>query len=323
MVKALSRGSKPRLRVAGSRRSTPQPTTDPSGSSPWFSTRMLLVLGRLRSSERTRSLPIPRTVADRRRQMASSSRQIARLRWVLQSWGPSAGRRYPWRVCDDAYQRLLAEVLLQRPRADPVAAVWNDVVVAYPSPSHLASASEGEIARVIRPLGLVNKRTAYLKKLGAALVEAGRIPEDAEELSRMAGIGRYSAAAFLVSWKGARAKPVDANVRRVLGRVAIGESVNESDAEALVQQLLSRGDPATLLFGLLDLGARPCRPRNPICAQCPARLFCRFATRDASTDDGVDRPRAGGGAVPEFEPDTPPPLEIEHRAGFIRGGHLE
>jgi A/G-specific adenine glycosylase len=203
--------------------------------------------------------------------------QIAALRPVLHTWGSSAGRRYPWRACGDPYQRLLAEVLLQRTRADAVAGVWADVIEAFPSPSDLSIATEANIAQVIRPLGFANKRAAYLKSMGRDLVSLGRVPDDISALLRIAGIGSYSAGAFLISWNAIRASPVDCNVRRVLGRVAFGvNSTDSATAGILMTELLKTGDPATLLFAVIDLGSRPCRPRHPLCDECPAQSFCCY-----------------------------------------------
>lgn len=214
-----------------------------------------------------------------------AGRRVAKLRKVLESWGPSSGRTFPWRHAEDAYQRLLAEVLLQRTRADAVASVWREVVYEFPTAFHLASASEAKIEETIRSLGLSRKRTPYLKNLGRALVEAGEIPLDLGALSRLTGIGSYSAAAFLISWKGFRGAPVDSNTRRVLGRVVLGvHAADRETTRVLANRLMARGVPATLLFGLLDLGARPCRPRRPMCDRCPAQSFCMYASRRTTSE---------------------------------------
>src|SRR5437660_658680 len=123
-----------------------------------------------------------------------SGREVARLRRRLTSWGPTGMRPFPWRSVSDPYLRLLAEVLLQRTRAEMVAACWAAITSAFPTARHLATAEMGTIVDVIRPLGLANKRARYLRALGQQLVQIGSVPEDHDILVNLPGVGRYSAA---------------------------------------------------------------------------------------------------------------------------------
>ena len=196
---------------------------------------------------------------------------------MLAAWGTKEGRTYPWRESSDPYLRLLAEVLLQRTRADAVASIWPSFVTDFGTPDRLAAASEDRIALAIRPLGLSRKRASYLKRLGAELSGSSKLPADLVGLSALPGVGPYSAAAFLTSWRGERTAPVDANVRRVLGRVALGiDAADRHRAAMLVERLLSQGDASAILYALLDFGAAPCRPRRPLCDRCPAGSFCAY-----------------------------------------------
>lgn len=214
--------------------------------------------------------------------------QTNKLRRALLQWWPTNGRSYPWRQESDPYLRLVAEVLLERTRAGAVERVWSSFTRRYPTPKDLANASLSDIAAVVSSLGLAKKRSRYLKALGQELEGLGRVPGSKEALLALTGIGPYSAAAFLIGHRGRRLPAVDSNVRRVLGRVVYGiDSASAGDALSLQTRLLSRGDPSKLLFAILDLGASPCRPRSPICEECPARSFCRFSVIMRKTAAGV------------------------------------
>lgn len=207
----------------------------------------------------------------------TTAMQIARLRRMLVAWGPVEGRTYPWRTSSDDYLRLLAEVLLQRTRAGAVAAVWPLVVRSFPTARRLAAATDEELILTVRPLGLGLKRARYLKHLGESLVQLGTVPTNFAELGSLPGVGPYSAGAFLASSRGERTAPVDANVRRVLGRVAMGVvTADRKVASTLVSRLLSRGDATVVFHALLDFGSSPCRPRQPLCGSCPGRSFCLY-----------------------------------------------
>jgi A/G-specific adenine glycosylase len=205
------------------------------------------------------------------------ARRLSRLRSTLTRWAKTDGRGYPWRQSNDAFLRLVAEVLLQRTRADAVAEVWPAVVREFPTPQKLATATDEQIAATIRSLGLLGKRRGYLRALGEALATMDSIPRDPDALAALPGVGPYSAAAFLAGLEGQRTAPVDANVRRVLGRVVLGEDrADIRTARELAARLLSHGDPGTVLHALLDFGAGPCKPVRPTCKTCPAQRFCQL-----------------------------------------------
>lgn len=209
--------------------------------------------------------------------------RLAQLRLCLGTWDELQRRSFPWRDVDNAYLRLVAEVLLQRTRADAVNGLWNAFVREFGSPERLAGASEDHLAGLIAPLGLAAKRARYLKMLGQEIVALGGVPLEAKVLSGLSGIGPYSSAAFLTSWLGIATAPVDINVRRVLGRSILGVHVaGRGETRELVGQLLEQGEPRAVLFALLDLGSYPCRPRGPRCGECPARSACLFAQQIAA-----------------------------------------
>ena len=202
-------------------------------------------------------------------------RRLSMLRTVLHRWWPESRRRYPWRESPEGYPRLVAEVLLQRTRADAVAAIWPGFISRFPSASHLASSTEEEIAVVVQSLGLANKRARNLQRLGTALADADSPPREFDQLLALPGVGPYSAGAYVATWHGERSVPVDSNVIRVLDRVVRGDDrLTKSDARTLLASLMRNGDPETIVFGLVDFGAYPCSPRAPSCEQCPAAAFC-------------------------------------------------
>ena len=82
---------------------------------------------------------------------------------------------------------------------------------------------------------------------------------------------------------------VDTNVRRVLGRVAVGhgsrhdpgEPLPGRDLQALADALVATDRPADWTAALMDVGATLCLPRAPRCAACPMARDCAFAAAAA------------------------------------------
>src|SRR5689334_5783771 len=78
-----------------------------------------------------------------------------RFRKVLLKWAICHGREFPWRTTSDAYKTLMAEVMLQRTRSYQVVDVYQRFIQKYPSIAALAETPTTELARLLRPLGLV------------------------------------------------------------------------------------------------------------------------------------------------------------------------
>jgi A/G-specific adenine glycosylase len=72
---------------------------------------------------------------------------------------------------------------------------------------------------------------------------------------------------------------VDTNVRRVLGRIVVGDggALPAVAMQRLADEVVARDRPGTWTHALMDIGATLCRPREPTCAACPARPWCRYA----------------------------------------------
>ena len=130
-------------------------------------------------------------------ELVSAARQLSR-------WGTADGRTLPWRYSGDEYRLGVAEVLLQKTKADAVVPVWETVTARYPTAAALASAKSDDLWRLVSPLGLGTQRTARLYALARSLegrvayggvgpygsamlaLEAGRTPDDPTMASALA-----------------------------------------------------------------------------------------------------------------------------------------
>lgn len=211
---------------------------------------------------------------------------------VLINWYPVHARNFPWRVKGNAlYRVLVAEILLKKTAAPSVVPVYVEFLRRYATSAALARAQKSELVRLLQPVGLSKQRADHLKRLGRALVEARAEPMTSEELSLLPGIGRYSAALAAAVCFGEPRVGVDTNIARVLSRlfgITGSKSENRKSPEfwdrASALALAAGHSTAELNWALLDLGASLCRPRNPLCTECPLQQCC-----------GIGRTFPGGG----------------------------
>jgi A/G-specific adenine glycosylase len=168
----------------------------------------------------------------------------------LLAWFAENGRDLPWRRTRDPYAILVSEVMLQQTQAARVVRHYLAWLERWPTVDALARASTAEVLRAWQGLGY-NRRALNLQ-LAAREVAANGWPDD---LTKLPGVGPYTADAVACFALGRAVLPVDVNVRRVLERTAA--SFDHTCAQAL-----------------MDLGATVCIARVPRCGECPLADEC-------------------------------------------------
>jgi A/G-specific adenine glycosylase len=209
----------------------------------------------------------------------SSQTQTAILDWYAEF-----GRDLPWRRTRDPYAILVSEMMLQQTQVDRVLPKYQAFLARYPDFAALAAAPAADVIRAWQGLGY-NLRAVRLHRIAVQAVErhGGHLPDTLAVLMTLDGIGRYTAAA-VACFAFDRAEPVlDTNVRRVLGRIALGPDGPKTASPASLWELAERALPPDRAYdwnqALMDLGARICLERKPLCLICPARPWCAAAGR--------------------------------------------
>jgi A/G-specific adenine glycosylase len=195
-------------------------------------------------------------------------------------WYQYHKRDLPWRHTKNPYEIWLSEIILQQTRVAQGLPYYKKFVTAYPSVFELAAASETEVLRLWQGLGYYS-RARNLHACAKMIVEdyGGEFPDAYEELLKLKGIGKYTAAA-IVSF--AFDKPhavVDGNVYRVLSRVfGMHEDIASSGGarafERKANELIPGDTPADYNQAVMEFGAVQCAPATPACGLCPLSLEC-------------------------------------------------
>jgi A/G-specific adenine glycosylase len=213
------------------------------------------------------------------------------VRRALLEWWAQHGRTFAWRTDRTPYRVLVSELLLHRTRAGNAARVYQVFLGRYPAIRDLAEADSGELAELLKPLGL-RWRVDLIVEMAREIMSrhGGEVPCDRDALLRLPGVGEYMASAVSVFGCGKVAPLLDTNIVRILGRLhglrVTDASRRSRHIASLVLDLVDESDPASSYYALVDLGALVCRPSNPRCTECPLRETCRYAAgiRDSSDD---------------------------------------
>jgi A/G-specific adenine glycosylase len=199
------------------------------------------------------------------------------------------GRDLPWRKTTDPWLILLAEVMLQQTQVERVKEKFLAFAKTYPSPAALAAAAQADVLRLWKGLGY-NRRALYLKRAAEIIVgeHDGAVPDDADALSALPGIGRNTAAAILAYAFNRPVVFIETNIRAAFIHHFFpgDDTVHDRDLSPLVEAALDRHDPRGWYNALMDYGADLKRR-----AANPARRSAHHAKQ--SRFEGSDRQLRG------------------------------
>ena len=149
---------------------------------------------------------------------------LNKARWCrrqLITWYDRYGRKFPWRSASAGlYQKVVAEILLQRTQASTVSQFFDSFFQRFKSWDDIDAVPIAQLEEVLRPIGLWRRRATALKALAREMVcRAGGFPGSRDELESLPAVGQYVASSVLLfAYK--RAEPLlDGNMARVIERV--------------------------------------------------------------------------------------------------------
>lgn len=156
----------------------------------------------------------------------------------------------------------------------------------FPAIPLLAAADPRAVEEAIRPAGLARaKAKAILGALSRLHRERGgydlsflsgmTLPEARDYLTSFPGIGVKTANVVLLFSFGKDAFPVDTHILRVAKRLdAVPQSADLSRAALLLEPRVPAGAHVPLHLNMIRLGREICRPRDPLCPECPLLPVC-------------------------------------------------
>ncbi len=199
---------------------------------------------------------------------------------ALIQWYQLNKRDLPWRNTDDAYVIWLSEIILQQTRVEQGLPYFNRFLEKYPTVNDFANADEDAILNLWQGLGYYSRGRNMLQTAKNVKDNyKGIFPSAYSELIKLKGIGEYTAAA-ISSFSANEAKAVlDGNVFRVLARYfAINTPINSPKGKKIFSEiansLLSATNPALHNQAIMEFGAMLCKPKNPLCKECPLQIDC-------------------------------------------------
>jgi A/G-specific adenine glycosylase len=170
-------------------------------------------------------------------------------------------------------------VLLQRTRAETVAAIYPTFFGRFTSWQVIADADIGELEKAFKPIGLWQRRARSIKALATyAAACNGVFPSTQDELAHVPAVGQYVANAILLFQHGQPSPLIDVNMARLIERYLrprrLADIRYDPWLQAASRWLVRGADPIRVNWATLDLAHAYCQPRKPKCADCILRKWC-------------------------------------------------
>lgn len=177
---------------------------------------------------------------------------------------------------------LVSEFMLQQTQVVTAIAYFERWMLRFPTVQSLADAPEQDVLKEWQGLGYYSRARNLHKAAKQILTRfGGEIPEEPTELKSLPGVGPYSAGAVASFAFDRPAAAVDANIARVLARLAnlhtpIDTPAGSREIWQIATELLPETSGGRIhTSALMELGAMVCSPRLPQCLICPIQSLCR------------------------------------------------
>lgn len=208
----------------------------------------------------------------------------------LLQWYDANKRDLPWRDTKDPYKIWVSEIMLQQTRVDTVISYFHRFIDAFPTVHDLAEADQQQVLKLWEGLGYYSRgRNLHQAAIRVHEEFNGTIPDSYDEITRLKGIGPYTAAAILSFAYQKKHAVVDGNVIRVLSRYyGIKSDIRSSKTRNTIQKyadsLISEEHPGNFNQAIMELGAMVCKPVAPLCNECPVSSDCvAYQTAETNT----------------------------------------
>jgi endonuclease-3 len=185
-------------------------------------------------------------------------------------WGGRAGDG--WRLM--VMGRLSAQCTDAR-----VNIVCRELFSKYPTLPSLANARIEDVENIVRPCGLYHMKAKDIVAACAMLVRDfdGVVPDNMEDLLKLAGVGRKIANLLLGDLYKKPAIVADTHCIRICGRLGFyDEGLKDPvKVEKIMVELIEPDEQSDFCHRIVQFGRDTCSARAPQCNNCPLNDICK------------------------------------------------
>ena len=197
----------------------------------------------------------------------------------LLKWYEKNARDLPFRQTKDPYKIWICEIVFQQTRINQGLGHYTNFIERFPDVKTLAEADENEVLLYWKGLGYYSRAINVHKAAQQIMNDYdGIFPNEYEEILKLKGVGKYTAAAVSSICFNGRIPAVDGNFYRVLSRI-FADDFDISSSKAFnyfseLAHLILPENVGDFNQAMMDLGSEICKPKSPLCGECPLNKDC-------------------------------------------------
>ena len=136
-----------------------------------------------------------------------------------------------------------------------------------------------ELEELIRPCGFYKNKAKNIKKCANQILQDfdGKVPQNMEDLTKLAGVGRKSANVIMLEVFGnPQGIAVDTHCKRISNRIGLSSHKDPLKIEYDLLKQINSLDYKDVNHLFIWHGRYTCKAKNPLCDSCKVKHLCNY-----------------------------------------------
>jgi endonuclease III len=208
-----------------------------------------------------------------RESLGAKQARVRRIIAVLKRTHPDAKLALNF---SNPLELLVALILAAQARDDLVNKVTPGLFRKYRTAADYANETESVLQKQVSRINFFRQKTRSIQKACAMLMKdfGGKVPDNMDDLLRLAGVGRKTANAILANVFGQPAIVVDTHTWRLSQRLGLTNKDVPDKIEIDLVKIVPQKEWTKFCHLLQFHGRRVCTARNPKCPNCSINKLC-------------------------------------------------
>ncbi len=183
------------------------------------------------------------------------------------------------------FQLLVATILSAQSTDKLVNKLTPELFKKYKTPKDFVDVNILELENDIRSTGFFHNKAKNIKACAGDIVERfdSKVPDNIEDLTTLAGVGRKTANVVLANVYGKQAIIVDTHVHRITQRLGITVNSDPTKIEFDVMKIVPEDRWTSFSHQIIAHGRSICDAKKPKCSICRLLPYCRFGQEHAGS----------------------------------------
>jgi endonuclease-3 len=181
------------------------------------------------------------------------------------------------------FQLLVSTILSAQSTDKLVNKLTPELFKKYKSPEDFVKVDTLELENDIHSTGFFRNKAKNIKACARDIVERfdSEVPDNIEDLTSLAGVGRKTANVVLANVYGVQAIIVDTHVHRITQRLGLTINDDPTKIEFDVMEIVPENKWTSFSHQIIAHGRTICDAKKPKCSICRLLPYCRFGQENA------------------------------------------